>query len=164
MILQNDYHALNGAMMIFGERGCRLPWTARLADPQRTEVALAGLRLSQEGRPVRMCVTFSLPPSPPATGMQPGAAETFASSVSPQLGTGQCKMGLLEVQDGAAGVAGRTLEALAPDAMTSEIGPGRFGVMEPAARGPDLGRTAPSLEDCAAGPGRNYHSLAGEPR
>ena len=147
MIVPADHEALGAALMMLAERGRLLPWMVRLANRTRTEVALAGLRLAPDGRPVRLCVTFALPPSPLASGAQLSSSHSFARATEARMRTGQtCEMGLLEIEGTSADAVGPALEALAPDSLASEIAPGRYGLLGPGANGTDLVNVAASLE------------------
>ncbi len=147
LVAPADHDALSTALMMLAERGRLMPWMVRLANRQRTEVALAGLRLASDGRPVRMCVTFALPPSPLATGVQLGSAQAFARATEARMRAGlPCEMGLLEIDGSGAESIGPALEALAPDSLASEIAPGRFGLLGPSANDADLIKIAASLE------------------
>ena len=147
MVAPADHDALGSALMMLAERGRLLPWMVRLANRQRTSVALAGLRLAADGRPVRLCVTFALAPSPVAAGAPLGSVHALARATEARMRAGlPCEMGLLEIDGTGADTIGPALEALAPDSMASEIAPGRFGLLGPSASGADLIKIAASLE------------------
>ncbi len=147
MVAPADHDALSTALTMLAHRGRLLPWVVRLANPQRTEVALAGLRLAPDGRPVRMCVTFALPPSPLATGATLGSSHSLARATEARMRAGlSCEVGLLEVEGSSSEAVGPALEALAPDSLASEISPGKFGLLGPSANPSDLVKVAASLE------------------
>ncbi len=147
MVVPADHEALSTAMMMLTERGRLLPWTIRLANRQRTKVALAGLRLAPDGRPIRLCVTFALPPSPVASDRGAGSATTLVRATDTRMRAGlPCEMGLLEIEGSNPEAVGPALEALVPDAMASELSPGRFGLLGTNASGMDLVQVANSLE------------------
>ena len=146
MIVPADHDALATALMMLAERGRLLPWMVRLANPGRTEVALAGLRLAPEGRPVRMCITFALVPSPLATGVHLASPQALVRATEARMRTQSCTMGLLEVAGGGTEAVGPALEALVPDTLASEISPGKFGLLGPSSAGPELVKVAASLE------------------
>ena len=147
MVTLADHEALNTALAVLAERGRLLPWTVRLSNPRRTEVALAGLRLASQGRPLRMCVTFALMPSPAARGTEPAPASALARAVASRLRDGlPCEVGLLEVEGGGSEMIGAALDALVSDSLASEIAPGRFGVLGPSASVANLVKLAASLE------------------
>ncbi len=147
MVVPADHDALSTALMMLAERGRLLPWMVRLANRQRTEVALAGLRLAPGGRPPRLCLTFALPPSPRADSMQGSSAQALARATEARLRAGlPCEMGLLEIDGSGAETIGPALEALAPDSLASELAPGRFGLLGPGADADGLVKIAASLE------------------
>ena len=147
LVAPADHEALGAAMMMLSERGRLLPWTIRLGNKQRTEAAFSGLRLAPDGRPMRMCVTFALPPSPVASGRGQSSPASLARATEARLRAGlSCEMGLLEVDASDSEAVRPVLEALVPDALASEIAPGRFGLLGPNTSGTDLIKVASALE------------------
>ncbi len=147
MVVPADHEALSQGLVMLAERGRLMPWMGRLANSQKTEVAIAGLRLAPEGRPVRMCVTFALPPSPIVTAAPVKSAQALARATEARMRAGlACEMGLLQIDGSGADTIRPALEALAPDSLASEIAPGRFGLLGPSANGPSLVNIAASLE------------------
>ena len=147
MVAPVDHEALGTAMMMLSERGRLLPWMIRLANKQRTEAAFAGLRLAPEGRPMRMCVTFALLPAPVASGQGQSSPASLARATEARLRAGlACEMGLLEIEASDSDAVRPALEALVPDALASEIAPGRFGLLGSNASGKDLMKVAAALE------------------
>lgn len=151
MVAPADHEALDTALAMLAERGRLLPWTLRLAGRQRTEVAVAGLRLAVQGRPPRMCITFALPPAPLGGVMQATSGYALHRAAEARLRAGNsCELGLLELDGPASGIAldvvGPALESLAPDALTSEISPGRFGLLGAGGGPSDVAQVAAALE------------------
>ncbi|WP_158744569.1 PAS domain-containing protein, partial [Acidisphaera sp. L21] len=147
MIAPADHEALGSALTVLGERGRLLPCAVRLANQQRSQVALAGLRLAAAGRPMRLCVTFALPPTPMGDTVQGRSVSALARATEMRMRAGlACEMGLLEIEGNGVDAVGPVLEALVPDAMASEIAPGRFGLLGPDASGANLIEVAASLE------------------
>ena len=148
-----DLEVLDTALMTLCERGRLLPSTVRLANPERTPMALAGLRLAAQGRPMRLCVTFALPPAPVAPG-RPVDVACFARAMEAMLRADfPCGIELLEIEGATGETVGPALETLVPDALASEIGPGRFGIIGTGTRGGDLVSVAASLEAVLRGRG-----------
>ena len=147
MIAPADHGALSKAMAMLEERGPMPPWMARLANRQRTEVALAGLCLAPPGRPMRMCLTFALPPSPIGDRPQVSTAQDLAQATEARMRADlSCDMGLLEIAGCDLGRIIPVLAALAPDALTSEVAPGRIGLLDAGSNGLHLTKIAASLE------------------
>ena len=125
-----DHAALDAALILLEERGRLLPLTIRLANPARTKVALGGMKLAPEGRPVRLCLTFALLPVPLGKVMQASSAHSFARATEAQMRGGTAsELALLEVSGIDNETVGNALESLAPDAVASEIAPGRYGLL-----------------------------------
>ena len=147
LVTPADHDALDTALMILTERGRLLPWTVRLSNKPRTEVALAGLRLESASRPARLCVTFALPPAPLGGVLQASSASGLARATEARQRSGiSCELGLLEVEGSSGDVVGPALEVLAPNALTSEIALGRFGLLGPEGTASGLVDVAAALE------------------
>ena len=147
MVVPADHEALSTGLLMLAERGRLMPWMGRLANSQKTEVAIAGLRLAPEGRPVRMCITFAIPPTPIVSAAPVHSPHALARATEARMRAGlACEMGLLQIDGSGADTIGPALEALAPDSLASEIAPGRFGLLGPSANGPGLVNIAASLE------------------
>ncbi len=133
----------------------------RLANRQRTEVALAGLRLAPDGRPVRMCVTFALPPEPGGEHrVRPAPPTALARATEARMRAGlSCEMGLLEIDGSIAEAVGPALEALAPDSLASEIAPAGSACWGPTPPASDLVQDRRVAGSRAAGPGRHRHRV-----
>ncbi len=151
LVAPADRDALDGALLLLGERGRLLPWMVRLSNAARTPVALAGLRLAQPDRPARLCLTFALPPVPAGLIVQATTAHRLLKAAEALLGAGPVSiMSLLDVSTAAgpaeSDLVGPALEAIAPDAIASEVAPGRFGLLHPPGPGADPVRLAARLE------------------
>jgi EAL domain-containing protein (putative c-di-GMP-specific phosphodiesterase class I)/PAS domain-containing protein len=148
-----DHEALDSALSLLLQRGRLLPLTIRLADAQRTRVALAGIVLSIAGRPVRLCLTFAVLPAPLDTTIRATTAHTLARATEARLRAGTpCDFGLIEISaEGRAAMSsseaiGCALEAIAPNALAGEIAPGRFGLLGAGDGAADLLTVATLLE------------------
>ena len=125
-----DHEALDRALLMLSEHGRLLPLTVRLANAARMKMALAGMRLAPEGRPSRLCLTFALLPAPLGRVMQASSSHGFARAAESRLRSGTvADLALLEVTGGSGEAVGAALEILAPDAVASEIAPGRYGLV-----------------------------------
>ena len=134
LIAPADHEALGAALLLLAEKGRLAPLLVRLANAQRTQFALAGLVLTPAGCPMRLCLTFAVPPAP--TDMpQFAAPDTFARAVETQMRVQTpCNVALIEVTSSDAGsllggAVGSALQAVAPSVLASEIAPGRFGLL-----------------------------------
>jgi EAL domain-containing protein (putative c-di-GMP-specific phosphodiesterase class I) len=123
------------ALALLRQRGRLMPMTVRLADARRSAMAFAGILLPARRRAPSLCLTLSRLPEPGDTLSKPAGVLGFARAASGFLRQGRTqKMLLLEVDKGsppvetACGIL-RALEQLAPDAQTSELAPGRIGVL-----------------------------------
>jgi EAL domain-containing protein (putative c-di-GMP-specific phosphodiesterase class I) len=145
LIAPVDHEALQSALVMLSERGRLLPWTVRLANSQRTPVALAGLRLAPQGRPPRLCVTLAGLPAPIGGVSQASSAHGMARAIEARLRDhSPTALALLEVACVTAEMVGPTLESLLPDTLASEIAPGRYGLVGEAV--PNLLVVAEKLE------------------
>ncbi len=125
-----DHEALESALLMLAERGRLLPLTIRLANASRTQVALAGMRRTPEGRPNRLCLTFAVLPAPAGRVMQASSTHAFARAAEQRMRAGTAlDLALLEVSGSTVDAVGSALESLAPDAVASEIAPGRYGLV-----------------------------------
>ena len=137
MIAPSDHEALGLALMLLSQRGRLCPMLLRMADPQRSQLAMAGIMLSGPGRPQRLCLTFSRPPEPAAALLRPGTAQRFARVAEAGVRDKTCRdIYLLEIS-GPGGrsaldplVFERVFEDVAPRAEASELAPGRYGVID----------------------------------
>ena len=134
IVAAEDHDALDLALSLLVARGRLQPMAMRMANGARRALALAGLALPVAAGPPRLCLTFAMLPaahgsSAVATG--PG----FARAAERRLWQGDGgALGLLEVvtKQGTAAsteAVGRAIETIAPDALTGEIAPGRFGLL-----------------------------------
>ena len=136
LVASIDHEVVDNALALLLQRGRLLPVVIRLADPDRSCVALAGLAFSSQNRSLRLCLTFARLPAPAAAVLRDATGHGLARATEARLRSGQpCDLGLLEiVAEGgvalSAGEAiGHALERVAPDALTGEIAPGRFGLL-----------------------------------
>ena len=146
-----DHEAIEAALFLLALRGRLPPVMIRLSDAARTPMALAGIVLPANGRPMRLCLTFARPPDQSTDVLRRGSAQSFARQTEARMRAGTCaELCLLQV-DAADGAAFQDLSALtqvlamlAPHAPASEVAPGRYGVL--GAEQADLDRL---MEDCA---------------
>jgi len=147
----NDHGILEAALLLVAEKGRLLPLTVRLANASGTQLALAGIRLAAADRPLRLCLTFAVPPTPieVASSVTPHA---FAREAEARLRTGALSdIGLLEISSGKAcppsgGSVGVVLQRVVPNVLASEIAPGRFGLLGANGGAAGLVAIASSLE------------------
>ena len=148
---QVDHATLDAALSLLAEKGRLLPLLIRLADPGRTRLALAGLRFAMTDSPVRLYLTFAVPPAP-IEALPVATPREFAHAAESRLRAGApADLGLLEIGSGmlgaaAAGTIGSVLRQLAPDVLASEVAPGRFGLLDPGGGAGGLMAIAASLE------------------
>ncbi len=145
MVAPADHDALEAALSLLRERGRLLPLMIRLADGQRTPLALAGIVLPAAARKPRLCLSFAWPPAPAGSVLRTGTAHGLARAAETRLRVGTaCDLGLIEVVgDSRSAIAsseaiGQALEAVAPNAVASEIAPGRFGLLGTGGTSADL--------------------------
>ncbi len=131
-----DHEAIEAALFLLALRGRLPPIMIRLSDPARTPMALAGIVLPPNGRPMRLCLTFARPPDQANDVLRRNSAQSFARQTEARMRAGTCaELCLLEV-GGSGGAApqdlsalSQALELLAPHAPASEVAPGRYGVL-----------------------------------
>jgi EAL domain-containing protein (putative c-di-GMP-specific phosphodiesterase class I) len=152
LIAAVDHEALDAAMLLLTERGRLAPMMVRMNDPDRTRLALAGIAMPTQGRPARLCLSFARPPSPVRCGTGTSTAAGFARATEARLRAGtQADMSLLEIAGTGAvtllqsEAIGQAIDRLVPNALTSELAPGRFGLMGGAEAGQDMGSFSASL-------------------
>ena len=130
LVSSSDHEALEMALLMLAERGRLLPLTIRLSNANRSQVALAGMRRTLEGQPNRLCLTFALLPAPVGRVMQASSTHTFARATEQRMRSGTASdLALIEVSGPTGDAVGTALEAIAPDAITSELSPGRYGLL-----------------------------------
>lgn len=137
LVAPADHEALDAALFLLTERGRLLPIIVRMSDPDRTRLSLSGLVLRPAGRPLRLCLTFARLPEPATSAMRSSTPSRLARAAEAKMRAGtSSSLGLLEVVGRTGGLAvtssdviGEALETLAPDAVVSEIAPGRFGLL-----------------------------------
>ncbi len=138
-----DREALSGALALLAERGRLPPMLVRLADAVRSPFSFAGLVLPAASGPRRLCLSFARPPAPLAAIRHSAhGAHAFARLAEGRLREQACgEMGLVETkgEDGvvlrAAETISQALEQAVPEAVASEIAPGRFGLLCPLGAG-----------------------------
>ncbi|MGI4954915.1 MAG: EAL domain-containing protein, partial [Janthinobacterium lividum] len=155
MVAPCDQDAMAMALVLLQERGRLLPCIVRLANASRSAAVMAGLKLTPDNRESAVCVTFGLPPAPAALVSQATTAHRIlvaaqARMPPPNQGTGRApadppgQLALLEITAGDRQALTTVLEEIAPHAITSELAPGRYGVLNPA--GEDVSDTVLMLE------------------
>lgn len=168
-----DGDAVREALSMLCERGRLLPMMVRLADPQRTRLALAGLVVPSSGRSPRYCLTLAREPAPLGRACRFGTPCGLARASEALQGSGsEGRIGLLEIlgteaqSDKSRDAIGRVLESMAPDAYARQLAPGRFGLVGAEQNETDLSSIAKVLEAILLRQGMhvsvNTHSLAAE--
>lgn len=131
LVAPTDHDALTEGLLLLRERGRLLPITIRLANAARTSLALSGLMLPANGRAPSLCLTFAPLPSPPGHAI--GTAPGLVRAAEARLRSGQrSDLQLLEVSGSQTldrDAIGSALQILAPNVLTGEIAPGRFGLL-----------------------------------
>ncbi len=137
LVAPSDHEALGMALMMLTQRGRLSPMLVRMADPQRSQLAMAGIMLSGPGRPARLCLTFARPPEPATALLRPGTAQRFARAAEARVRDQTCQdIYLLEISSLAGrsvvdpAMVDRAFEQLAPLTAASELAPGRYGVLD----------------------------------
>lgn len=151
LVAPSDHDTLDAARAMLVQHGRLLPTLLRIADAERTGLALAGLLLPATNRPLRLCFSFARPPVPLGNAHARHSPDAFARGVRTRLLAGEtCEIALLDVsgadRDPNRAAIGQALEAIAPDAVTNEIAPGRFGLLRSSETGVDLLSIANLLE------------------
>jgi EAL domain-containing protein (putative c-di-GMP-specific phosphodiesterase class I) len=150
LITPADHETLDAALLLLSEKGRLAPLLIHLADAGRTQFALAGLMLAPAGCPVRLCLTFAVPPTL-ADLPQFASSHMFARAIqTQQRAQAPGGVGLIEVTSSSNGAllgeaVGSALHAVAPGALASEIAPGRFGLLSDGGP-PGLAAICASLE------------------
>ena len=153
LIAPGDQFALEAGLKTLNEYGRLAPMTIRLADRQRTAVALAGLVLAVAHVAPRLCMTFALLPVPLDSTPTMISALGFARAADARIREQAAgEIGLLEVIAQGTSPASRddigfALERVAPDGFTTEIAPGRYGVLQVGRPANELAAIAQALED-----------------
>ncbi len=137
LIAPCDHEALGMALMMLTQRGRLCPMLVRMADPLRSQLAMAGVLLAGPGRPSRICLTFARPPEPATALLRQGGPQRFARAAEAGVRDSSCKdIYLLEISsDGARraldpALFERAFEGVAPRAEASELAPGRYGIID----------------------------------
>ena len=157
-----DHDALDSALALLIERGRLPPLMIRMSDEGRTRLSVAGLALSAADRPLRLCLSFARPPAPAARVLRAGSAQSLARATEARLRAGSpCDLGLLEIfgpdsvtllKGDAIGLA---LESVTPNALASELAPGRFGILGSGGTEGDMLAAAHALEGALRAQGVN---------
>jgi EAL domain-containing protein (putative c-di-GMP-specific phosphodiesterase class I) len=146
-----DHATLDAALRLLSQKGRLLPLMIRLADPGRTRLALAGLRYAVTDGPIRLYLTFAVPPTP-IEALPAATPRMFGQAAEARLRGGTpSDIGLLEIKSGKEGLApagaiGSALQKIAPDVLASEVAPGRFGLLDAGGGAAGLMAIAASLE------------------
>jgi EAL domain-containing protein (putative c-di-GMP-specific phosphodiesterase class I) len=143
LVAPSDHESLELALALLNLRGRLTPMMVRMNDAGRTPFALAGIVIPATGRQPRLCLTFARPPEPASQLRNSNSAQHFARTTEEQLRAGTCRdLVLLEISgrpgaptDGAA--LNEALAAIGPHAHTSELAPGRYGMLDGGAAGSD---------------------------
>jgi EAL domain-containing protein (putative c-di-GMP-specific phosphodiesterase class I) len=146
LVAPGDHEVLETALSLLAERGRLPPLMIRMSNAQRTPLALAGRSLPTRDLRPRLCLSFARPPAPLASMLRaPGTPHGFARAAEARLRAGiPCELGLIEISGDAGAVMssseaiGHAMEAAVPDAIGSEIAPGRFGLLGPPGAEADL--------------------------
>ena len=128
-----DREALELAMLLLQERGRLLPCIVRLANPARSPAVLSGLKLVPGRTDSPACLTIGLPPAPVGAASPAASAQRLVQAAQAQLASGSGHLALLELTGGRPedDSLATALEQVAPDALTTEVAPGRFGLLDP---------------------------------
>ena len=159
LVVPADREALATALAMLSERGRLLPWVVRLANRDRSPMALAGLRLAGPDRPTRLCLTFSLPPAPAGDVGNAVSSAALARSAETRLrGGSPGTLGLIEVKGAGdcselSDMVSAAMGSLVPDSLTGTVSADRFGVLPPAGGMQDLVGIAARLEAALGGQG-----------
>jgi EAL domain-containing protein (putative c-di-GMP-specific phosphodiesterase class I) len=137
LVAPADHEALGSALCVLAQRGRLPPFMLRLADTARTPLALAGILLPAGKRSQRLCLTFARPPEPAASVLHPRTPQAFARLAEAHVRSGTPgELKLLEIGGKGGRLAnldshsvGVALNAVAPDAQSGVLGPGRYGVI-----------------------------------
>lgn len=160
LITPSDHELLEASLTLLVARGRLWPLVVQLANPDRTQVALAGVSLPMPGAARRLCLSFARPPAPLARMRSDSTPHGLARAAEARLREGErCSIGLIELTGGgsaaiASGDAvGHALQTIAPDAITSVLAPGRYGLVGPPGIEADLLAIVARLETALQGQG-----------
>ncbi len=151
LVAVTDHAILDAALILLSEKGRLMPMMIRMADRDRSELALAGLALPRRDGAGRLCLTFAMPPlARPSEQVQTPRA-LLQVAQGRLRGGNAAEIGLLEVRIEDAelppGVQiGSTLQTLLPGMIASELAPRRFGLLGERGSAVDLLAVAASLE------------------
>ena len=159
LLVPADREALRTGLAMLSERGRLLPWVVRLANRDRSPMAMAGLRLAGPDRPTRLCLTFSLPPAAPGDIGNAVSSADLARAAEARLRDGAAgTVGLLEIKGVGSSadlseMVGATIGSLLPDSLTGAVSGDRFGVLPPGNGADSLAQIAARLEAALCGQG-----------
>jgi EAL domain-containing protein (putative c-di-GMP-specific phosphodiesterase class I) len=135
MVAHIDHEKLAEALRQLGERGRVSPFIVRLANAERTPIALSGIALPSPGQPVRFCFSFARLPAAAPGLWRSGPSKALSLAAAACLMDGGGELNLIEILAdskvalSASPALGAALEKLAPGARATEIAPGRFGLL-----------------------------------
>ncbi len=135
MVATIDHETLEEALYQLADRGRVSPFIVRLANPDRTPVALSGIALPTPGRPARFCLSFARLPAAAPGVLRAGAGKALSQAAAASLMKGGGELNLIEILSdsklalSSSPALGAALEKLAPGARATEIAPGRFGLL-----------------------------------
>jgi EAL domain-containing protein (putative c-di-GMP-specific phosphodiesterase class I) len=152
LVAASDHDTIDLALALLRERGRLPPMMIRLSDAERSLFSLAGIALAAQGRPPRLCLSFARPPVPLTSARHGGSAHGLARAAEARLRAGErCGLGLIEIlgrgSDAISGgeALGQALQSAVPDALVTEIAPGRFGLLGEAGTQSDLQAIAAAI-------------------
>jgi EAL domain-containing protein (putative c-di-GMP-specific phosphodiesterase class I) len=153
LVAPADHEMLEGSLSLLRERGRLSPMLIRLDDAEGTPFALAGIALPTVTGAIRLCLTFARPPAPLTDIRNAGTPLSLARASEARVRAGEaCDLGLIEIRGdvgavmSSSEVIGQALGAVAPNAVASEIAPGRFGLLGQAGIARELPMVVAMLE------------------
>jgi len=135
LVANIDHEKLEEALSQLAGRGRVSPFIVRLANAERTPVALSGIALPSPGRPARLCFSFAQLPAAAPGLWQSGPGKALSVAAAACLVNGGGELNLIEILSdsklalSASPALGAALEKLAPGVRATEIAPGRFGLL-----------------------------------
>ena len=129
-----DHPSLDIAFTLLRERGRLSPLIVRLAAPDRPRFALGGLALGPE----RFCFTLAQPPAQLESETTLSRDAFQRVSAARARDRSACEVGFIELANPesiSSAAVQQALHAVAPDSVSSELAPGRFGVLGSAGSG-----------------------------
>jgi EAL domain-containing protein (putative c-di-GMP-specific phosphodiesterase class I) len=135
MVAFVDHEKIDEALQQLVERGRVCPFVIRLANTDRTPLALSGIVLPSAGRPARYCFSFARLPAAAPSIVRAGAGKVLTGAAAAALVSGGGELNLIEIlSDSRLALSSSpalcaVLQSLAPGATATEISPGRFGLL-----------------------------------